>query len=603
MRGWWLCAALAVAGCDDGPADTRAADLGADAGGLADAAPADARPQDAAPPDAGPLDADLDAALVDAQIEDAFVGDAAWLPLDPARLPPPPAPLRAGVATRRMDVPLGIGTSGFGPGQASPYATPYQVSYPGTRHIHLHPDFRAVVLEAGAGNRLYFVRTDTIGISARIRRDLIERLEARYGGDIDRQLVIAATHTHSGPGRLIDKPLWRIIQDVYWPAFYERVLDGLEQTIVAAVDDLEPARLGVTVASTTALHHDRRCANPAEDDPDLPILRLDRADGRLKGLVLFHTIHGTVLGMDDYTLSQDATGGIEAKVAELFDDPVFVMFLNGAAADMSPGSPAFPAEPEAAAWPDPYTRVEQIGRAAAEVVAGVVADIETHTDVVLHSRTARVPSAATCSATPTASSPSPTARSTAAWPSRSAASTRRRTPPSCCAAACLPRRGERGPHPGPLTVGQIDGLGFITTPGEFSISLGRVAREAAEAALGLPVVTIGYAQEYTGCSLTEDDWWHAGYETSGALWGPRQGDWLAAAIASLARSYANPRLPLAFADQPPLAARVPPAPDPFSLQPAIEAPTVLAEVAAELGPADVATFEFSGGDPGSATPW
>lgn len=607
MKWWWWAVALAAVGCDDSgggtpaPSDAAVIDAGALDAARPDAAPRDAgldaRPDAAAPDAAAP-----DAAPLDAEAPDAFAGDAGWLPLDPALLPPAAAPLRAGVAVRRMDVPLGIGTSGYGPNQGVPYATPYQVAYPGTRHLHLHPNFRAVVLEAGDGNRLYVIRTDTIGISARIRRDLVDRLTARYGEGVDRQLIIAATHTHAGPGRLIDKPLWRIIQDVFWPEFYERVLDGLEATVVAAVDDLEPARLGTAVAETTALHGDRRCANPPETDPALPILRIDRADGTLKGLVLFHSIHGTVLSMRDATLSQDVTGAIEAKVAESFEDPVFVMFMNGAAADVSPSSPGFPAEPDAAPWPEPYTRTELIGRAAAEVVQAAAGAIETHTDVVLHSRTARVPLNRQVLGYPDGLFPFEhgAVYCGVAQEERCVDEAPYSTE---LLRGCLPfpDAENSAPTQAPLTVGQIDGLGFITTPGEFSVSLGRVAREAAEEALGLPVVIMGYAQEYTGYSLTEEDWWHAGYEASGALWGPRQGDWLARAISSLARSYANPRLPLAFADQAPLPPRAPADFEPFAVQPSVEAPIILAEVG-DLAPADVATFAFSGGDPWLGNP-
>lgn len=564
----------------------------------------DMRTLDAVVSDEGVVDAapDPDAAL-DAAV-DAFAGDAGWLPLDPALLPPPAAPLRAGMAVRRLPVPLGIGTSGYGPTQADPYDTPFQEIYPGTQHIHMHPDVRATVLEAGENNRLYLIRIDTIGISARIRQDLVERLEARYGSSVDRQLVIAATHTHAGPGRLIDKPLWRVIQDIFWPEFYERMLNSLEEVVVAAVDDLEPARLGHGAAMTTAVHSDRRCANPPEDDPAFPIVRIDRADGTLKGLVLFHTVHGTALGMDDYSLSQDVTGAIEAKVAESFEDPVFVMYFNGAAADMSPGSPDYPPEPVAAPWPGAYTRTEVVGRAAAEAVVPVVPGIETQAEVVLHSRLARAPI-----------NREVLGYDEGVFPFRFGAvycgvSFDERCIDEAAYSGgellrgCIPFPDEANsaPQQAPLTVGQIAGLGFITTPGEFSVSLGRVAQVAAEEALGLPVVVIGYAQEYTGYSLTETDWWQGGYEASGALWGPRQGDWLAHALSSLARSYANPRIPLAFSDQEALAPRVPAAFEPRPVDPSATPPGTLTEPAEQVGAGDLITWTFSGGDPWAGNP-
>jgi len=602
---WVLVVALGLVACDDGggserAADGQVADGAVDRAVQPDARVADARVRDAsvdaAAPDAG--DAALDAA------PDAEVGDAAWLPLDPALLPPPAAPLRAGVAVRRMPVPLGIGTSGYGPSQADPYDTPFQDSYPGTQHIHLHPDFRVVVLEAGENNRIILIRLDTVGVSARIRQDLVARLSARYGGDIDRQLIIAATHTHSGPGRLIDKPLWRVIQDTFWPEFYARVLDTLEATVVAAMDDLEPARIGHGTALTTAVHSDRRCANPEETEPEFPVLRIDRADGTLKGLVLFHTVHGTALSMRDYALSQDVTGAIEAKVAEAWDDPIFVMYFNGAAADMSVGSPDYARESEAAPWPSAFTRTEVVGRAAAEAVVPLVPTIETRPDAVLHSRVARVPLNRDVLRYPQGFFPYPfgAVYCGAAYDERCVEEAPYSNGELLRLCVPFPDEQNAAPTQAPITVGQIDDLAFITTPGEFSISLGRRAREAAAAALGLQVVVIGYAQEYTGYSLEEDDWWHGGYEASGALWGPRQGAWLADSLISLARSYADPRIPLSFADQAPPAAHAPTPFEPRAPLRSLAAPGVLSDVAPEVGLAELATFTFAGGDPWLGNP-
>lgn len=599
-RRWGIITSLALfgalGGCDDGGSASPPAP---------DMAPVDATPpvdrgMDRGAPDARLVDAAPDAAPQDQGVVD--MADAMWLPRDPALEAPPPGAWRVGTAIRRMPVPLGIGTSGFGPTQAEAYSTPFQQAYPGTRRIHLHPDLRVAVFEAGDGNRLYLVRIDAIGVTANIRRALVERLSRRYGPKVDQQLVIAATHTHSGPGRLIDKPLWRVIADRFFPEFFDRMVDDLEGALVEAVEGMQPARVGLTVASTTALHNDRRCANPEEDDPDLPILEIADLEGNTRGLLLFHTIHGTALGMRQYSLSQDVTGAIEAKVAERFADDVFVMFVNGAAADMSPGNPPLERDDAAAPWPGDYEQCEAVGQAAADTVMGALDGVELKAEGIVHSRTARVPLNREAIGYGEGEFPY---QYGAVYCGAGLDEHCVGEPPyenlliGCIA---MPDAENAAPTQAPITVGQIGDLSFVTTPGEFSVALGRRAAQAFAAETGQTTVVIGYAQEYTGYSLGEDDWHQGGYEASGALWGPRQGDHLADAVISLARSYVDSRLPLRFVDQPPLP--VPPdyVYDPWPTMRSPVPAAVVSEPPESVGKGEVVEFVYTGGDPWLGNP-
>lgn len=582
-------------GCDDSGGTSDPTDMArVDSQPSVDAALDAQRADQAVPPDAT-----VDAAPLDMAVD---MADAMWLPRDPALEAPPPGAWRVGTAIRRMPVPLGMGTSGFGPTQAEAYSTPFQKAYPGTRRVHLHPDFRAVVFEAGDGNRLYMARIDAIGVTANIRRALVARLEARYGAGIDQQLVLAATHTHSGPGRLIDKPLWRLIADEFFPEHFERMVDALEGAFVEAVEGMQPAQVGFAVASTSDLHSDRRCGNPEEDDPDFPILKIADMTGNTKGLLLFHTIHGTALGMDQYSLSQDVTGAIEAKVAERFADDVFVMYVNGAAADMSPGNPPLDRDGAAAPWPRDYEKCEAVGRAAADTVMSVVDQIELKAEGVVHSRTARVPLNREAIGYTPEEFPHQygAVYCGAAFEERCVGEPAYENLLVGCVA--MPDAANSAPTQAPITVGQIGELAFVTTPGEFSVALGRRAAQGFAAETGLTTVVVGYAQEYTGYSLSEEDWYQGGYESSGALWGPKQGDHLADAVISLGRAYADSRLPLRFADQAPIA--VPPDYE-YEAWPTMRSPAgaaVVTEPPEAAAKGDVIEFVYRGGDPWLGNP-
>ncbi len=605
-RRWWLAlAALLALGCDDGGSEDPiedAAPTPMEAGPSEDAAPM-------VPADAGEVDEGVavdegleeDASAVDAA-PDGPVADAAWLPLDPELLPPDPQQYRAGTAVARMPVPVGIGTSGFAPTAADSHYTPYAETYPGTKRLHTHPEVRVLIVESGAGNRLILMRVDTIGVTAQIRRTVVDLLEPALGQDVDRQLIIAATHTHSGPNRMLDRPYWALIQDTFWPELYVRTTQALADAVLAAHADLEPARVGWGLAMTTDIHSDRRCANAEETEPELPILRVERADGVLKGLALFHAVHGTALDMDDYALSRDVSGAIETKVAELFDHPVFVMFLNGAAADMGIGSPQSSQVEGAAEWPEHFLKTERIGDEGARAVAEVVGDIETEAEGIVHSRTERVPiEVGLLGYGPDEFSFEHGAVYCGAGRDERCLG----EPPSDEALlGCIPfPEVASAPKQAPITVAQIGDKVLLTGPGEFAIALGRQAREAAAEATGHEAVFIGYAQEYTGYNLPEDDWWQGGYESSGALWGPKQGTYLTEAVIALARSYANPRLPLPFEAQEAIAVPGPYAGfEPFRTHLSPVPAAIEVEPAEVYAPNQIVELRFVGGDPWFGTP-
>ena len=81
----------------------------------------------------------------------------------------------------------------------------------------------------------------------------------------------------------------------------------------------DEARDGGHLHTTQQRHHsDRRCEDPSPDyvNGSLPILAIEQ-EGVLQALVMSYAIHGTVLNIDELTLSQDVSGGIEQAVEDL----------------------------------------------------------------------------------------------------------------------------------------------------------------------------------------------------------------------------------------------------------------------------------------------
>ncbi len=447
-------------------------------------------------------------------------------------VPPPctedtsePGEFQAGVAEVRMPVPLGIGVSGNGgiggPNSPSPYAR----RYAGTTRIHGHPTFKAIAMSRGIGHELVLVRSDMIATVQQLRDAAVAEVLERTGRDLDDGLMIGATHTHAGPGRFIEGTLFAVIADEFLPAFYKRLVASLADVIIAALDDLGPAEFGYVMAQAPEAHEDRRCEDLEDYTNDTtPLIAVKKA-GEVVGLVVSYAIHGTVIGIDDLTLSADVSGAIEEGVEDSFDHPVTVMMLNSWAADVSPGNPAMTPVPMPSPQASHMERFERVGAYMGEIVQSALATMETTSEPVIESRTARFPinrtalgytgteflyewGAIYCSS---------------AWDSCDELQVL-----ETLDEACIPMPEDSpAPMQSMFTVGQLDGLHFSTWSGEAGTHLAEGLIENMQAEEGVEdVVFFGYGNDYVGYALEEEDWWHGGYEASGAFWGPKQGEYM-----------------------------------------------------------------------------
>src|SRR5207302_1829362 len=99
---------------------------------------------------------------------------------------------------------------------------------------------RALVLTDGT-TRVALVAVDAIGTTAEIVSAVSARLRALGSSLRGEDVMIFASHTHSGPGALTELPFWAVLA-VDWKKarVFDAMADGVARTILDAEGRLAP---------------------------------------------------------------------------------------------------------------------------------------------------------------------------------------------------------------------------------------------------------------------------------------------------------------------------------------------------------------------------
>jgi len=179
------------------------------------------------------------------------------------------------------------------------------------------------------------------------KTDAIRRMASERTGIPVEQMIVAVTHTHSGPST---SGLLCPIEEEYT----ERVIASFVTAITDAYRALQPAQAAFTSGKEGTISNYRRLMAddghvvmnwepfPAERiigpfgviDPELGVLKITAADDPAKVLaILFnHAGHPNVLSGENYLISADYPGLAEGRLEKTFG--AVVMFVNGAQGTM-----------------------------------------------------------------------------------------------------------------------------------------------------------------------------------------------------------------------------------------------------------------------------
>ena len=220
--------------------------------------------------------------------------------------------------------------------------SPYATYSPPSRGYYDSLITKAVALYDG-NDCVVMMKTDFIGMLDEVVVAVAEDVQARHpellqsrmpGCDLAEGMLASATHTHDGPGAVANNStryFWLAV-DAYQPELFERLVRDLADVVVAAIEDLQPARFGHASGveqfrnadgSINNLNGFRRSRSPWTADQvnaqdamrkRLAVLRVDRLDGRPLAAVINYAAHGIAFDVENLFFSGDVLGAAEREM-------------------------------------------------------------------------------------------------------------------------------------------------------------------------------------------------------------------------------------------------------------------------------------------------
>src|SRR3954451_10027938 len=214
-----------------------------------------------------------------------------------------------------------------------------------------------VFADRSSGRRVAIVNTDLQSVFQSVRQAVIARLRANFGGRYsERNVLIGATHNHSGPGGFSHYALYNLTVLGYQEKTFNAIVDGIVEAVTTADRTARPGSLalGRSQLTNASANRSRRAfdRNPAADkavyplgiDPAMTALRVRRGGTDVGALTWFAT-HGTSMTNKNTLISGDNKGSAEYawehdRAGVRYrdpDSPSFVAaFAQTNAGDMSP---------------------------------------------------------------------------------------------------------------------------------------------------------------------------------------------------------------------------------------------------------------------------
>jgi hypothetical protein len=305
-----------------------------------------------------------------------------------------------------------------------------------------------------------------------------------------RNLMISATHTHSGPGGVAKKFWERFAAGPYDPRAFDLLTDQMAGALRLAQSRLFPARVGWgTVEAPEWIRNRMIPGGPV--DPEVGFMFVDHLDGSPLAVLINYSAHPTLLKPDNLLLSGDYPGALQAEIER--KQGGVALFTVGAVADQTAHSDV---------GADDFDRVNRMGTTLAERVLAGRRSVLFEESGVLEAVQLSLPL------------PPPQLRVGA-----------RRRLPTFLGEIFFDRESA-------IHLIRVGPVVLVGVPADLSSALGKEIKAEARRH-GLRAVIVGFANDYVGYVLPPRDYFSNAYEAHMSFNGPFMGEYLVHSVKEL----------------------------------------------------------------------
>jgi hypothetical protein len=205
---------------------------------------------------------------------------------------------------------------------------------------------KALAIQDARGNRAVIVTTDVLGLPRALTSEISEHSNKSYGLKRE-QILFNSSHTHTGPvlkSSLAGAYNLEAAQSALIDEYTQQLKFKLIKLIGEAIKDMSPAKLTFG-RGDAPFAMNRRQFNPnavvigvnpeGVVDREVPVLRVEATDGKLRGVVFGYACHNTTLTGEFYQFSGDYAGFAQEAV-ERAHPGAMALFVMGCGADINP---------------------------------------------------------------------------------------------------------------------------------------------------------------------------------------------------------------------------------------------------------------------------
>lgn len=187
-----------------------------------------------------------------------------------------------------------------------------------------------------ADTSVFLVSADLCVINGELRDRVIELAPSVLPKE---NVILVATHNHSGQGAMIKPLLFRSIAGRFMPEVLEMTAQGFAEAMRNAYANRRRAAIGHGIATREDLSRNRRFPD-GPTDPQIGVVRVEDSDGIPIVILANFAAHPTTVGDKDVlTVSADYPGYYYTELERLAPPGCVAMFTNGAEGNQTCGNP------------------------------------------------------------------------------------------------------------------------------------------------------------------------------------------------------------------------------------------------------------------------